>query len=253
LNAGAQLRNIRPDAGEAQDKLIALGNRMDSGWRARYRDTLAATGKEIGRERDALVSGDPRQLATVPAVDTLAIGLIVLACVVACPAVASASTAAVGEVVFTVGARTAVTMIPRIPYFAATGTAALKGLSGDVGGDVVPGAWAPTLERMSARAAAYQSQVTGRSVEMAYWVNGVKFDAYDAARRVLIDAKGPGYENLLNQTWSRAQEGLASQARRQLAAADGVAVEWQVAERGAAKLMEQFISGIDIRWIPPSI
>lgn len=43
---------------------------------------------------------------------------------------------------------------------------------------------------MSARAAAYQAQISGRTGE-AYVVNGVKFDGVDAAG--LLDAKGPGY------------------------------------------------------------
>lgn len=252
-NAAIQVANIRPDAGGVQDNLIALGNSMDSGWKARYRAALAATGKEIGRERDALMSGDLKQWATVPAVDTLAIGLGILGCVAACPALAAIAGPAIGDALLTVGARTAVAVIPRIPYFAALGTATLKGFSGDISPDVGPGVWGPSFERMSARAAAYQSQVTGRSVDMAYWVNGVKFDTYDSIRRMLVDAKGPRYEYLLNQTWSRTQQELVDGAKRQLGAANGIAIEWQVAERGAARLMQQFISGIDIRWVPPNV
>ena len=39
-----------------------------------------------------------------------------------------------------------------------------------------------------------------------YCVNGVEFDGYDAARNVLLDAKGAGYANLLDPRNARLVE-----------------------------------------------
>jgi RHS repeat-associated protein len=95
-NQAQQIGNVRPDTigidqalGTFQDPLIAAGNQMDSGWRQRYTNALSASGNEIGREHDALMSGDPKQWATVPAVDTLAVGVMLLGCAVACAPIAA--------------------------------------------------------------------------------------------------------------------------------------------------------------------
>src|SRR5262249_14977265 len=52
------------------------------------------------------------------------------------------------------------------------------------------GRWQTVNEAMSARARAYQTQVTGRTGE-AYVVNGVRFDGVSGG--TLLEAKGPGY------------------------------------------------------------
>jgi RHS repeat-associated protein len=62
-NAATQIVNIRPDAGGVQDNLIALGNHMDSGWKQRYRDTLASSADWVNGTRSDLVSGDPYRIA----------------------------------------------------------------------------------------------------------------------------------------------------------------------------------------------
>jgi len=54
-----------------------------------------------------------------------------------------------------------------------------------------PGVWRIVNEEMSERAAAYQTQITGRPANESYTVKGVKFDGYSAG--MLLDAKGPGY------------------------------------------------------------
>lgn len=76
---------------------------------------------------------------------------------------------------------------------------------------------------MSARAAAYQEQITGRAAGPVYRVNGVNFDGYTDG--VLQEAKGPGYANFVEngdfQPWYRGANALAEQATRQLAAAGG--------------------------------
>jgi RHS repeat-associated protein len=75
----------------------------------------------------------------------------------------------------------------------------------------------------------------------SYVLKGVKFDVLDAARRVLIDAKGPGHAGLFSRA-SKAtgkfgafiRDSFIRQAHRQLAAAAGTPVEWHVAEKEAA-------------------
>jgi RHS repeat-associated protein len=62
-NAASQVVNIRPDAGGAQDNLIALGNRMDSGWKQRYRDALAESANWVDGTRADLTSGDALRVA----------------------------------------------------------------------------------------------------------------------------------------------------------------------------------------------
>ncbi len=61
-----------------------------------------------------------------------------------------------------------------------------------------PGAWGVVAESMSERAAAYQTQITGRAAGSVYWLNGVKFDGF--ADGVLQDAKGPRYMPRLSRT-----------------------------------------------------
>jgi RHS repeat-associated protein len=62
-NAATQIVNVRPDPGGVQDNLIELGNHMDSGWKQRYRDTLASSADWVNGTRSDLVSGDPYRIA----------------------------------------------------------------------------------------------------------------------------------------------------------------------------------------------
>jgi filamentous hemagglutinin len=110
---------------------------------------------------------------------------------------------------------------------------------------------------MSARAAAYQTQITGRTGQ-AYVVDGVKFDGFSA--QGLFDAKGPGYAKFVNdgefKPFFRGADNLADQAQRQLQAANGVPITWYVAEPEAATaiqnlLMSYQIRGITVVHVPP--
>jgi hypothetical protein len=77
-----------------------------------------------------------------------------------------------------------------------------------------PGAWAPVKETMSARAAAYQMQITGHDVTQGYLVNGVKFDGF--ANGVLTDAKGYYAQFVSNGEfvpWFSGQQSLVSQRK----------------------------------------
>jgi len=110
---------------------------------------------------------------------------------------------------------------------------------------------------MSARAAAYQAQVTGRAAGSVYTVNGVKFDGFIDG--VLQDAKGPGYATFVRngqfQPWFQGADELASQAQRQIAAAGGTPITWSVAEADAATAINHLfesrgISGISVVHVP---
>src|SRR5690606_35788324 len=65
-----------------------------------------------------------------------------------------------------------------------------------------PGKWKRVNETMSERAARYQRQITGRPVDEAYVVDGVRFDGYRNGKLVdmpeaLLEAKGPGYKTFV--------------------------------------------------------
>jgi RHS repeat-associated protein len=120
------------------------------------------------------------------------------------------------------------------------------------------GEFAHVNETMPARAAIYQSQVTGRLPDVGYIVDGVKFDGM--ADNVLLDAKGQGYANFVGkngqfQPWWRGADSLVSQAQRQVAVAGGQTIEWHFAEESAANatrtlFQQNGIAGISILFSP---
>ena len=118
------------------------------------------------------------------------------------------------------------------------------------------GQWKNVIESMSARARAYQKQITGRDGK-AYFVKGVKFDG--VANGVLIDAKGPGYATFVKNgrflDWFKGAEELTKQAQNQLRAANGTPIRWYVAEAEAAAAIRNMfkdkrITGIEIIHTP---
>ncbi|HEX8536611.1 MAG TPA: Tox-REase-5 domain-containing protein, partial [Cystobacter sp.] len=133
-----------------------------------------------------------------------------------------------------------------------------------------PGKWGPANESMSARARAYQEQISGHSADDAYWVGGmstkaggVRFDGFKDG--VLLEAKGPGYankflDNLEPKTWfknSGARE-LVKQAERQLDATwgTGIPIRWHIAEEKTAEAIrllfkEEQVVGIEVVHTPP--
>ena len=91
----------------------------------------------------------------------------------------------------------------------------------------------------------YQKQISGREGE-AYLLNGVKFDGLAANGKTLLEAKGK-YEFLLSKGW--AQDGLLKQARSQITAAKGNAIEWHFAEEGAANAVQKLFKDNNITQI----
>jgi hypothetical protein len=131
-----------------------------------------------------------------------------------------------------------------------------------------PGQWGPAQESMSARARAYQEQITGHSADEAYWVGGVgrnsggvKFDGFEEG--VLLEAKGPGYankflDNLEPKRWFKnsGAQALVDQAKRQLGVANGMPIRWHVAEQKTADairklLQDRGLPDIEVVYTPP--
>jgi hypothetical protein len=142
---------------------------------------------------------------------------------------------------------------------AAADSAVVAGLNTATRG---PGEFVGVTESMSARAAAYQAQITGAPAGTAYLLNGVKFDGF--ANGVLQEAKGAGYawavtEQGVFRAGFRGADALAAQAQRQLTAAGpGANIQWTFAEEAAANATRALfesrgITGIDIRVVAPVV
>jgi RHS repeat-associated protein len=122
-----------------------------------------------------------------------------------------------------------------------------------------PGLFGRVIERMSDRAAIYQSKITGTLPDVGYIVDGVKFDGFNGARAVLLDAKGAGYAFAVKNgqflPWYKGADKLVSQAQRQVGVAGGTPIEWHFAEETAASatrnlLRSRGIEGISIIYTP---
>lgn len=116
-----------------------------------------------------------------------------------------------------------------------------------------PGQFGRVIESMKDRAALYQSRMVGRLPDVGYIVGGVKFDGFDVARGVLLDAKGPGYANFVRngrfRSFFRGADELANQAERQIGAARGTPIEWHFAEEAAANATRNLLRDRDIKGI----
>ncbi len=114
-----------------------------------------------------------------------------------------------------------------------------------------PGSWQTVKEGMSARAATYQEQITGTSVNNVYVVRGVRFDGFKNG--TLLDAKGPGYAKFVHngtfEEWFRGKEGLLTQAKNQVRVAEGTPVVWHVAEREIVPLFRKLLRAEGVRGI----
>ncbi|WP_434385409.1 Tox-REase-5 domain-containing protein [Melittangium boletus] len=113
-----------------------------------------------------------------------------------------------------------------------------------------PGQWLQKPEGMSSDAQRYQSQVTGAPEGWVYRVRtgpGPKdFVDFDGFRDgVLLEAKGPGYQDLLRKMygkdWFTGMEQLIDQARRQMRASTGAPLQWHFAEQEVAALFNKLL------------
>jgi len=108
-----------------------------------------------------------------------------------------------------------------------------------------PGQWVPENASMSPEARRYQSQISAAPEGWAYSIrigpgpkDKVDFDGFKDG--VLLEAKGPGYRELIERMYGKPFfEGLKemlNQAQRQRVAAKGVPIHWHFAEREVADL-----------------
>ncbi|MBN1208801.1 MAG: hypothetical protein JXB05_28330 [Myxococcaceae bacterium] len=108
----------------------------------------------------------------------------------------------------------------------------------------------------------YQEQISGRSADEIYYIEGVEYDGFTSG--VLWEAKGEGYleffeRNRQPKRWfekSAEFKGLIDQARNQSRAARGIPVEWHVAEHEMVEILEHHfrranIAGIKVIFTPP--
>lgn len=142
---------------------------------------------------------------------------------------------------------------------AASAPATIAGTAGRKA--VGPGAWETVNESMSARAAAYQTQITGLPITDGYVIRTatgpVKFDGFHNG--VLIDAKSYYSNFIKGDDWIwffDTEKNFLRQARSQLAAAGGTPIEWVFAEPKTAALVGQLLkdanlSGIAIKVVLP--
>ena len=144
-----------------------------------------------------------------------------------------------------------------------SGGVILRGLNSAAAAAGISGRYVDVIENMSLRAIKYQEKVTGGvAAGTSFLKRGVKFDGLDLARKIHLDAKGPGYGNFVESTtgefykWFKGRDTLVDQARRQLVAAGGTPVEWVFAEESAMLATQRLlasngITGISFRYLAP--
>lgn len=126
-----------------------------------------------------------------------------------------------------------------------------------------PGRWTKCKESMSDRAADFQEQQTGRKARIwEYKVGNVSFDGFKDGK--LIEAKGPGYAKWLElddqgqlrfRKFFEGAQSMEKQLYAQDKVAQGVPVEWRVAEPRLAEYLRQVIKArklkITVVYVPP--
>jgi hypothetical protein len=125
-----------------------------------------------------------------------------------------------------------------------------------------PGEWRRRKFSGSERSRRYQEQITGRSADEVYYIDGVEYDGFTSG--ALQEAKGEGYleffeENGQPKEWYEASENfqkLIKQAERQSRASRGIPIEWHVAERELVGILlrhfrDADIKGIKLIYTPP--
>lgn len=100
----------------------------------------------------------------------------------------------------------------------------------------------------SARAIAYQWQITHLTPMFAVALNGQVYDGCDLITGAMLEAKGPGFERLMRYPfiWDRIQRTFDNLALRQSNAAGGRRVEWHFAEEAVADRVRAHFSEIGL-------
>jgi len=113
----------------------------------------------------------------------------------------------------------------------------------------------------SARAIAYQSQITGLAPGLEVKLNDVRFDGCREADGTMLEAKGPGYANKMDgpqdwKYWFIGAEDIEDQMQAQSGAAVGRIVEWHFAAQPVADYFRNYaqengLSNIIVIYTPP--
>jgi hypothetical protein len=114
-----------------------------------------------------------------------------------------------------------------------------------------PGQWVPENTSMSAEARRYQSQISGAPEGWAYSIrigpgpkDKVDFDGFKDG--VLLEAKGPGYHELLERMYGKpffeGIDELLKQASRQRKMSHDLPIHWHFAEREVADLTRKLFN-----------
>jgi RHS repeat-associated protein len=113
------------------------------------------------------------------------------------------------------------------------------------------GSWVSRKVSMSDAARAYQQFVTGAEAGFEFLRNGVHFDGLrltDAGEAILLDAKSGAdfYWKATHTSFIRSQ--VLKDARRQLAAADGLKIQWHIQDYATWEALRDLFQkeGIDI-------
>ncbi len=222
--------------------------------------TVGSSG--VGSARLASLSGRLGKLG-VPVLSLSADGVLALRRV-AVPA---------GQLVTAVGDGASAVYVLHMAHSGATRVGSGSGGGGSGGGTPArlwppppagPGQWVRKNEGMKLAARQYQCQVTGAPEGWVYRVvhNGEKADFDGFRDGALIDAKGPNYDNKFTdeldpKPWFErtGAQAMLDDAKRQARVADGVPIEWHVAEAKAAEairvlLQRGLVHGIEVIHTP---
>lgn len=98
----------------------------------------------------------------------------------------------------------------------------------------------------------FEKQVTGAPPSIEYEVNGVKFDGYDTKTGKLLDAKNYTETNIYAQDnpdprfFEIMRNNTLKEAQRQIAAANGVPIEWHVSNQKSVNELRKIFQEADL-------
>jgi RHS repeat-associated protein len=130
-----------------------------------------------------------------------------------------------------------------------TGVKTVKGADKAADSAKVAGEWIKTNESMSDFSKAYQKYVTGS--DRVFLRNGVKFDGLKGS--TLVEAKG-NYSNFVNKSgkfydWFTGKEEILNQAKKQVTAAEGLPIEWHVADEASYNAFKDLFTSKQVEGI----
>jgi hypothetical protein len=112
----------------------------------------------------------------------------------------------------------------------------------------------------SERSLAYQEQITGLPRGLEVMLNDVRFDGCREQDGTMLEAKGPGYANMMDgsgqwQTWFTSYRAIENQMENQSRAAGDRMVEWHFAEPEVAIYFSKYaehLENVIVIYTPPN-